>query len=496
MAVWLWDGDDSGMAYRNWKQEFDDLRPPPPSPWPLIGRAASVLAVSVGVVAAALWIWPGYLRERPWQRPGPPPKRLALVFVSNQRGYFETSGPVEQPGGGLARMKTALDQTSCLAARLLCDVGGMTSGGQRWQRLGLERYLEALARMGFTVANLGPEEAALGADELCRLAAASPVPLISANVCDALNGHPLLPTHHQVTIHNLRVTFVGVSARDDRCPPGPGLTITDIDQALGQLLPQVRPQTDLVVLLADCDETTIRQLALKHPELGVILGGRVQQASREVEWVGSCRLVWQNGQGQMLGRVDVDISDDGLPERAVCSTILLGRDVPDEASMVAFVQQYNDDLAALYRAEGPAGLGVPPRRVPPGGPGTAGGGKACRSCHAQAAQAWDRSAHARAYATLTKRRRDSNPECLRCHVLDLWPGGEDAAAMVNVQCESCHGSGARHVQARKASSAAEVGRMAPATEAVCQGCHDCTHSPSFAFDAYWEKIKHGRNATP
>lgn len=479
------------MAYRNWKQEFDDLRPPPPSPWPLIGRIASILGLAAAVVAAALWVWPGYLREKPWQRPGPPPKRLALIFVSNQRGYLETSGPVEHPGGGLPRMKTALDQLNCLPARLLCDVGGMTAGNRTWQRLGLERYLDALARMGFTVANLGPEEASLGIDELRRLAAASPVPLVSANVCDAVNRHPLLPTHHQVTIHNLRVTFVGVSASDDLTPPGPGLVITDIDQALGTLLPQIRPQTDLVVLLADCGEATLRRLALKHPEIAVILGGRVQQASREVEWVGACRLVWQSGQGQMLGRIDVDINDDGLPQQAVCSTMLLGRDVPDDASMVALVQQYNDDLAALYRADGPAGLGLPPRQPSPGGDAV--GGKACRSCHAQAAAAWDRTAHARAYATLTQRRRDSNPECLRCHVLDLWPSGDQPAAMVNVQCESCHGGGARHLQARRAGASAEVGRLAPVTEASCQTCHDCTHSPAFAFGPYWEKIKHGRN---
>ena len=38
------------MAWRNWKQQLEDDRPPGPSPWPFIVR----VAIALGVLAAGL----------------------------------------------------------------------------------------------------------------------------------------------------------------------------------------------------------------------------------------------------------------------------------------------------------------------------------------------------------------------------------------------------------------------------------------------------------
>ncbi len=65
------------------------------------------------------------------------------------------------------------------------------------------------------------------------------------------------------------------------------------------------------------------------------------------------------------------------------------------------------------------------------------GADRCRTCHVEAYEVWERSAHARAFQTLSARDQ-KDPRCLSCHTMvpaDLGAG------LLGVQCESCHGAG-------------------------------------------------------
>lgn len=65
------------------------------------------------------------------------------------------------------------------------------------------------------------------------------------------------------------------------------------------------------------------------------------------------------------------------------------------------------------------------------------GADRCRTCHVEAYQAWERSAHAGAFQTLSAKDQ-KDPRCLSCHTMvpaDLGAG------LLGVQCESCHGAG-------------------------------------------------------
>lgn len=74
----------------------------------------------------------------------------------------------------------------------------------------------------------------------------------------------------------------------------------------------------------------------------------------------------------------------------------------------------------------------------------------CSTCHLEPQEVWEKTAHAKAYATLQKDFKEYNLECVGCHVTGYGkPGGSTVThneGLKNVQCETCHGPGSLHAK--------------------------------------------------
>jgi hypothetical protein len=153
------------------------------------------------------------------------------------------------------------------------------------------------------------------------------------------------------------------------------------------------------------------------------------------------------------------------------------------------------------------------------GEGKYNGVKFCGSCHKQAKygsvyQVWEKSAHAKAFATLKTKEADEiakkkglskpaaeSPECLKCHVT----GGGVATNVEpsfskeeGVTCEACHGAASGwkmlHTKKENHDKAVAAGQIVNSkTDAKpCEKCHN-SESPSFKgfkLAEYWAKIAH------
>lgn len=113
------------------------------------------------------------------------------------------------------------------------------------------------------------------------------------------------------------------------------------------------------------------------------------------------------------------------------------------------------------------------------------GSQACAECHAEAVGWWEHTPHGRAYATLVKRHKEFNLDCVACHVTGYGePGGSTVTHvddLKNVGCESCHGPGGVHVKAPEQP----LEHMQTAVpERVCVQCHNAEHSDLFQYEAY------------
>ncbi|MBK6698059.1 MAG: hypothetical protein IPG50_38625 [Myxococcales bacterium] len=135
-----------------------------------------------------------------------------------------------------------------------------------------------------------------------------------------------------------------------------------------------------------------------------------------------------------------------------------------------------DRLGAYYKhvneANRVAFAGKVPRPVAKGQPSYA-GVDACDACHSDAREVWDKTPHARAYATLTKQHKEFNLDCVSCHVTGYdQPGGSTVTAVKgkeNVQCETCHGPSSLHADNPKVA--------VPIPKPKGDQCLACHHPP-------------------
>jgi hypothetical protein len=88
-----------------------------------------------------------------------------------------------------------------------------------------------------------------------------------------------------------------------------------------------------------------------------------------------------------------------------------------------------------------------PAKVEAGNAGY-GGADSCSDCHDEEREFWDKTPHAKAYATLAKEHKEFNLDCVGCHVTGYQKAGGSTVTHVenlkNVQCEVCHGPGTLH----------------------------------------------------
>jgi hypothetical protein len=104
----------------------------------------------------------------------------------------------------------------------------------------------------------------------------------------------------------------------------------------------------------------------------------------------------------------------------------------------------------------------------------------CTACHAEERAFWDRTGHAKAYATLAKAHKQFNLDCVGCHVTGYEkPGGSTVthvSELTSVQCEACHGPGSRHTKAP--SDPALIVKNPP--KSLC--APECHHPPHVKSD--------------
>lgn len=169
-------------------------------------------------------------------------------------------------------------------------------------------------------------------------------------------------------------------------------------------------------------------------------------------------------------------------KRLEYALVPVAKEVVPEPALAGLIAAYNAKLKEIALS---STLPVPP--VPEHGSGYA-KGKNCIECHEEAQAVWLQTRHAHAWETLVKANKTFDAECVSCHVTGwLQPGGvnmKNLDGMTDVQCESCHGPGAKHVDV--GGDDATTKRVVPA--AVCEICHNRFHSPKFDYATYLPKV--------
>lgn len=118
------------------------------------------------------------------------------------------------------------------------------------------------------------------------------------------------------------------------------------------------------------------------------------------------------------------------------------------------------------------------------------GSSKCLECHKEVHASWSGTPHAMAFAALEKEGKAEDPKCLPCHTTGFGQkkGFQSLAAtpdFAGVGCESCHGPGLKHVEAKtdeeRRTTIFAFDEKCPTCviTRICQSCHDEHKRPCF-----------------
>jgi hypothetical protein len=443
-----------------------------------------------------------------------------LVVTGELDGYIEPCGCTgkENQKGGLSRRHNFLRAIAAVEwPTVALDLGGQVKRFGRQTEAKFQSIVDGLRDMGYSGIGFGPGDLRLPAEELVAAVAPIgdvPTPFVSANVGLLGLDANITPRFRVVEAGGLKIgvtTVLGAAAaaatvRND------DVEIVPAERALAEIAPRLAAVgCDHQVLLCFATPEESRALAAKFPQFDVVAtsGGADEPPLESQALPGGGRLLELGHKGMFAVVVGFFAAGDPIRTQRVPLDARWG----ESADMIALLGTYQGKLETL----GFEGLGLAPIRHPSGR--RFAGSAACADCHAAAFEVWENSPHATALTTLedARPRRDSDPECLSCHVTGWAPqrfepfeGGFAGVAttphLTHQGCENCHGPAAAHTAVERGDvRASEAERDRLRQELVltlatpegkqkavnnCLECHDLDNSPEFDFDEYWPSVAH------
>jgi hypothetical protein len=422
-------------------------------------------------------------------------KLLTILYSGNLDGEYEA-----HPLGGFARRATLIAKNRAESERVVYVDGGdsllpripAAAGEPMPDPKEVDRRLELMAsafgRLRLDAFNPGENELAIGTRKLKLLAKKAKIPLISANLTDA-RGKLLFEPYRIIETPGLKVGIFGITTLDvsdtERLRPL-GIAAADAvaaAQSSTAALKEKGAEAVIGMFHVAGGISEARRITRQLNNLNImVLGHSGRKLSQRMRVNREDRYMLEaHRRGRILGKMDLRMGAGA--EDFKNGTELLDSRYASDPEMQALLDRYIAESQRRVARKLPVGLTG--RAGSRGELATAEAEKwtyassaACARCHPQAAQHFATTAHATALATLERKGRQRDPECLICHSTGFdRPGGTHnlataATFLGGVGCESCHGPSAAHVRAEN-----KTGTTRAVTEGVCKECHTPEQSP-------------------
>ncbi|MCL6416988.1 hypothetical protein MIB92_15105 [Aestuariirhabdus sp. Z084] len=415
---------------------------------------------------------------------------VTLIYSSNLDGELEPCGCTESGDmGGLKRRASVLEALRKDNPELVViSAGGLLSAQMTSNPIKNRYILSAIDQLDYDVVGLQWTDLSYGFQALNS----APLPWVASNWHDEQFAKAIKIERAQASLHYFQWL-------DPKQSPyrqmGTGNYKTQANpETLMQALKVARQHNGTTVVGTTLTLERARQeLPLELIDLLLIEARYEELGEPQLLTTGNSAstLVIQPGsRGMRLGQLDLEIATNGRIKSWQHQEIKLPPSVGDAPSMADWYSAYNEEIKRYYQQR------VEQRKALRDGSSPFLGNGQCAACHSTSAALWKQSEHAKAIADLQAVGKSYDPECLACHTLGLNTEGGyldqlSTPHLANVLCENCHGAGREHVES--------VGQIPPPiprpNEANCQQCHNRSHSPEFNFPTYWDKIRHGKEAT-
>ena len=429
------------------------------------------------------------------------------------------------------------------AGDLLWKSATLTAARQPQQRIKAALQLEAYAHGGIDAMVPGEADLALGLDWLAAEMTRLDLPYVAANLsCEALQ----IPASRVVKRDGITLGFVGLVGAGLGGPCKVVPAIPALQAAIDSL-----GEVDLIVLLSHQDEDRDAGVVAKVSSIDVVVNGHGRQAMKPPRLLEGRAIGLSTGtRGKKLGIAQIELVAGGTgfvvagaadklnskieaaqtriqrtEARVTAAKLPKSRDrarsrlqrlrkqlAALEAELVVANRSIgghrhrvrnrlvplNEDIVDHPHVHGLVAEAKPRIDAAAGSAKRAGpspspfvGDRVCLGCHAEQHAQWKSTPHAYAWPTLEKVGRSQDLDCWSCHVTGAHhPSGPQhpshAEGLENVGCEACHGPGSRHMIAPARSNI----RRNPG-EDTCIQCHDGVKDEGrFDYPSYLRKVEH------
>ncbi len=339
---------------------------PTPAPTPTIPPAPSVSPTPVATALPA------------------GPITVTILHTNDMHGYLE--GDKLTGGDGTTFEFGGIVNAMGTIVRFKQDAGVNTltlDGGDFWQgtfpsnRDEGKAIIAAMNAVGYDALTLGNHDFDHGQDALKARAGEAKFPFLAANIVEEATGKPPTWVKPYIVkqIAGIRFGIIGLANSGtpviSKASNSKGLVFAREQDALKQILPEVKGKSDLVIVLAHEGIDQDQVLAANVPGIDVIVSAHTHVEQRQPKLVGSTIIVHAGYKAQYVGRLElkidpttkkiIDYTKNNEPVPAVSNKALPPKEVVDSigklladarAAMDRPIGETLIDLNRAYTADG------------------------------------------------------------------------------------------------------------------------------------------------
>jgi len=393
--------------------------------------------------------------------------------------------------GGLYKKATYLDEIrKSLTGLVVVDSGDLFNEDeelpesvQQSAKLKADVIAEIYKKIGVDAVNIGELDLVLGISFLKELEKKHDFPFVSANLVDDKDA-PIFKRYIIKKVKDKNIGIFGVIGDTSEMVSkvseitNDAAFIQDPLAAAESVIKELTGKVDYIVALTHQGTNRDWVIARRVKGIDLVVGGHDKQKTKEPFEADKTLIVQAGEKGQYQGILEVAMDGTKAWDNKL---VAFGDDIANDAKIKEIITAYNDKVADMYGGDSegrPSAENVTLRL------------EACAPCHSGAVKQWKTTDHAKAYATLVSKSKQFDPKCLACHTVRFeQPGGfnmkDQQMELVNVQCESCHGSAEEHLKDMSKKPSVKP------TMALCIKCHTADRCPGFDLDPKkMELIKH------